>query len=69
MGLRIVIEDVPVWAKNYRILSIPPEYSVVQRLLVTGQLLISRLFNPFKLSILHDIKIYADVAHQNLIFH
>ena len=62
MGLQIVIEDAPVWAKNYGILSIPPEYSFVQRLLATG-LLISRQFNPFKLSILHDIKIYADVAH------
>ena len=63
MGLQIVIEDAPVWAKNYGILSIPPEYSFVQRLLATGQLLISRQFNPFKLSILHDIKIYADFAH------
>ena len=67
MGEQIVIEDAPVWAKNYRILSIPPEYSFVQRLLATGQLLISMLFNPFKLSILHYIKIYADIAHQ--IFH
>ena len=47
MGLQIVIEDALVWAKNYRILSIPPEYSFVQRLLATG-LLISRQFNPFK---------------------
>ena len=38
MGLLIVIEDIPVWAKNYRILSFPPEYSFVQRLLATGQL-------------------------------
>lgn len=66
MGLRIVIEDILVWAKNFRILSIAPEYSFVQRFLATG-LLISRQFNPFKLSILHDIKIYADVAHA--IFH
>ena len=65
MGLRIVIEDVPVWAKNYRILSIAPEYSFVQRLLATGQL---KAVQPsFKLSILHDIKIYADFSHS--IFH
>ena len=62
MGSRIVIEDISVRAKKYRILSIPPEYSFVQRLLATGQL-ISRQFNPFKLSILHDIKIYAAFSH------
>ena len=62
MALQIVIQDAPVWAKNYGILSIPPEYSFVQRLLATRQL-ISRQFNPFKLSILHDINIYVDVAH------
>ena len=44
MGLLIVIEDIPVWAKNYRILSFPPEYSFVQRLLATGQL---KALQPF----------------------
>ena len=38
MGVRIVIEDIPVWAKNLRILSIATEYSFVQRLLSTGQI-------------------------------
>ena len=38
MGVRIVIEDILVWAKNLRILSIATEYSFVQRLLSTGQI-------------------------------
>ena len=60
MGLRIVIEDVPVWVKNFRILSIPPGYSFIQRLVATEQLKAGQL--SFKLSILLDIKIYAYVA-------
>ena len=61
MGVQIVIEDILVWAKNLRILSIATEYSFVQRLLSTGQLKAVR--PSFKLSILHDIKIYADFSH------